>query len=176
VGVVPQDTVLFNESIFYNIKYGRMDATEQEVYQAAKQAAIHNVVMRLPNGYETQVGERGLKLSGGEKQRVALARAFLKNPRLLLCDEATSALDSTTESEILESLRQLAVGRTAIFIAHRLSTARQCDQIVVLEKGTVVEQGSHDVLLSRNGRYANMWEQQILQGDDLDGIDEIELK
>lgn len=160
IGVVPQDTVLFNDSIFYNIHYGRMTASKEEVIEAAKQAAIHDVIMRFPEQYETQVGERGLKLSGGEKQRVALARAFLKAPPVLLCDEATSALDSSTEGEILASLRSLANDRTAIFIAHRLTTAMQCDEIIVLEEGHVVERGSHEVLLSMNGRYAQLWNQQ----------------
>mmetsp|Transcript_26767 Transcript_26767/g.58286 ORF Transcript_26767/g.58286 Transcript_26767/m.58286 type:complete len:775 (-) Transcript_26767:470-2794(-) len=165
IAVVPQDTPLFNNTVLYNIQYGRVDATLEEVYAAARAAAIHNVVLSLSDGYDTLVGERGLKLSGGEKQRVALARAFLKNPRLLLCDEATSALDSSTESEILDSLRQLARGRTAIFIAHRLSTARQCDEIVVLEKGQVLERGSHDELLAAGGRYFEMWEQQSRNGE-----------
>ncbi|KAJ7515908.1 hypothetical protein O6H91_22G034100 [Diphasiastrum complanatum] len=160
IGVVPQDTVLFNDTIFYNIHYGRLSASEEEVYGAAKQAAIHDVVMRFPQQYKTIVGERGLKLSGGEKQRVALARTFLKAPPILLCDEATSALDSTTEGEILASLKSLADNRTAIFVAHRLTTAMQCDQIVVLEGGKVVERGPHEKLLASGGRYAQLWAQQ----------------
>lgn len=160
IGVVPQDTVLFNDTIFYNIHYGRMTASREEVIEAARQAAIHDVIMRFPDQYETKVGERGLKLSGGEKQRVALARAFLKASPLLLCDEATSALDSSTEGEILTALRSLANDRTSIFIAHRLTTAMQCDEIVVLEEGRVVERGSHEVLLGLNGRYAQLWNQQ----------------
>ncbi|CAM6119974.1 unnamed protein product [Calypogeia fissa] len=160
IAVVPQDTVLFNDTIYYNIHYGNMSATEEEVYTAAKQAAIHDVVSRFPQGYRTQVGERGLKLSGGEKQRVALARAFLKAPPILLCDEATSALDSTTESEILGALKSLAQNRTAVFIAHRLTTAAQCDKVVVLENGVVIEHGPHDELLALGGRYAQLWGQQ----------------
>ncbi|KAG6544792.1 hypothetical protein Mapa_013818 [Marchantia paleacea] len=168
IAVVPQDTVLFNDTIYYNIHYGNMAATEEEVYKAAKQAAIHDVIMGFPEQYRTRVGERGLKLSGGEKQRVALARAFLKAPPILLCDEATSALDSTTEAEILGALRSLAQNRTAVFIAHRLTTAMNCDEIVVLENGHVVERGPHDVLLELGGRYAQLWNQQnSTEGDDL---------
>lgn len=160
IGVVPQDTVLFNDTIFHNIHYGRLSATAGEVYDAARQAAIHDTIMNFPEKYSTVVGERGLKLSGGEKQRVALARAFLKASPILLCDEATSALDSTTEAEILNALRSLANNRTSIFVAHRLTTAMQCDEIIVLENGRVVEQGPHEVLLSRAGRYAQLWAQQ----------------
>ncbi|CAM8984046.1 unnamed protein product [Rhodiola kirilowii] len=160
IGVVPQDTVLFNDTIFHNINYGRLSATNEVVYNAAKHAAIHETILRFPDQYSTMVGERGLKLSGGEKQRIALARAFLKASPILLCDEATSALDSTTEAEILSALKSLATNRTSIFIAHRLTTAMQCDEIIVLEKGKVVEQGPHDVLLSKAGRYAQLWRQQ----------------
>ncbi|KAK9144996.1 hypothetical protein Sjap_004899 [Stephania japonica] len=160
IAVVPQDTVLFNDTIFHNIHYGRLSASQEEVYDAARRAAIHDTIMNFPERYSTVVGERGLKLSGGEKQRVALARAFLKAPSILLCDEATSALDSTTEAEILTALRSLANNRTSIFIAHRLTTAMQCDQIIVLENGKVVEQGAHEILLSRGGRYAQLWGQQ----------------
>ncbi|XP_060216924.1 ABC transporter B family member 25, mitochondrial [Lycium barbarum] len=167
IGVVPQDTVLFNDTIFHNIHYGRLSASEEEVYNAARQAAIHDTIMKFPQTYATVVGERGLKLSGGEKQRVALARAFLKAPAILLCDEATSALDSTTESEILSALKSLANNRTAVFIAHRLTTAMQCDEIIVLEDGKVVEQGPHEFLLSRSGRYAQLWSQQ----NTVDGLD-----
>ncbi|XP_073300950.1 ABC transporter B family member 25, mitochondrial [Primulina huaijiensis] len=168
VGVVPQDTVLFNDTIFHNIHYGRLSATEEEVYDAARRAAIHDTIMKFPEKYSTVVGERGLKLSGGEKQRVSLARAFLKAPPIMFCDEATSALDSTTEAEILSALKSLANGRTSIFIAHRLTTAMQCDQIVVLENGRVLEQGPHEVLLSKNGRYAQLWAQQNATVDSLD--------
>ncbi|MCL7032692.1 hypothetical protein MKW94_013698 [Papaver nudicaule] len=160
IGVVPQDTVLFNDTIFHNIRYGRLSASEEEVYDAARRASIHDTIMKFPEQYKTMVGERGLKLSGGEKQRVALARAFLKAPAILLCDEATSALDSTTESEILTALRSIAHNRTSIFIAHRLTTAMQCDEIIVLESGKVVEQGHHDALLLIAGRYAQLWGQQ----------------
>ncbi|KAG7949230.1 hypothetical protein I3843_13G051200 [Carya illinoinensis] len=160
IGVVPQDTVLFNDTIFHNIHYGRLSATKEEVYDAAQRAAIHETIMSFPDKYYTVVGERGLKLSGGEKQRVALARAFLKAPAILLCDEATSALDSTTEAEILRALKSLANNRTSVFIAHRLTTAMQCEEIIVLENGKVIEQGSHEVLLSKAGRYAQLWGQQ----------------
>ncbi|MED6204420.1 ABC transporter B member 25 [Stylosanthes scabra] len=168
IGVVPQDTVLFNDTIFHNIHYGRLSATEEEVYDAARQAAIHDTIMNFPQKYSTVVGERGLKLSGGEKQRVALARAFLKAPAILLCDEATSALDSTTEAEILSALKSLSNNRTSIFIAHRLTTAMQCDEIIVLENGKVIEQGPHEVLLSNGGRYAQLWGQQ---NNTIDAID-----
>ncbi|KAG4963992.1 hypothetical protein AAZX31_14G192500 [Glycine max] len=168
IGVVPQDTVLFNDTIFHNIHYGRLSATKEEVYEAAQQAAIHNTIMNFPDKYSTVVGERGLKLSGGEKQRVALARAFLKAPAILLCDEATSALDSTTEAEILSALKSVANNRTSIFIAHRLTTAMQCDEIIVLENGKVIEQGPHEVLLSKAGRYAQLWGQQ---NNTVDAID-----
>eukprot|EP00249_Psilotum_nudum_P019399 c27231_g1_i1 orf=391-2952(+) len=167
IAVVPQDTVLFNDSIFYNIQYGRMSATKEEVYEAAKRAAIHDVIMTFPEKYGTIVGERGLKLSGGEKQRVALARAFLKSPPIWLCDEATSALDSTTEAEILSTLKSLAHNRTAIFIAHRLTTAMQCDKIIVLENGKPLEEGSHESLLALGGRYSQLWRQQNTDGSDL---------
>ncbi|CAI9107189.1 OLC1v1006492C1 [Oldenlandia corymbosa var. corymbosa] len=168
IGVVPQDTVLFNDTIYHNIHYGRLSATEEEVYDAARRAAIHDTIMNFPLKYSTVVGERGLKLSGGEKQRVALARAFLKAPAILLCDEATSALDSTTEAEILNALKALANNRTSIFIAHRLTTAMQCDEIIVLENGKVVEQGPHDILLANPGRYAQLWTQQNSTVDSLD--------
>ncbi|KAK1412706.1 hypothetical protein QVD17_34169 [Tagetes erecta] len=174
IGVVPQDTVLFNDTIFHNIHYGRLSASPEEVYDAARKAAIHDTIMNFPQQYSTLVGERGLKLSGGEKQRVALARAFLKAPPILLCDEATSALDSTTEAEILTALRSLANNRTAVFVAHRLTTAMQCDEIIVLEKGRVVEQGPHEVLLSNGGRYAQLWSQQNNTVDDLDAAIKLE--
>ncbi|KAA8543621.1 hypothetical protein F0562_021633 [Nyssa sinensis] len=176
IGVVPQDTVLFNDTIFHNIHYGCLSATKEEVYDAARRAAIHDTIMNFPDKYSTVVGERGLKLSGGEKQRVALARAFLKAPPILLCDEATSALDSTTEAEILSALNSLANNRTSIFIAHRLTTAMQCDEIIVLENGKVVEQGPHEVLLSKAGRYAQLWAQQNNTADGVDTSTTIKLE
>ncbi|SEA74192.1 ABCB family ABC transporter ATP-binding protein/permease [Rubrimonas cliftonensis] len=160
VGVVPQDTVLFNDTIGYNIAYGREGATRAEVEAAARSAAIHGFIERLPQGYETQVGERGLKLSGGEKQRVAIARTILKNPPILILDEATSALDSQTEQEIQDQLRQLGRDRTVIMIAHRLSTVTDADEIIVLDAGEVVERGTHAALVARGGRYAAMWRLQ----------------
>eukprot|EP00891_Asterochloris_glomerata_P008475 jgi/Astpho2/8475/Aster-05520 len=160
VGSVPQDVPLFNETIYYNIMYGSLGASQEEVFRAAREASIHDTITAMPDGYDTLVGERGLKLSGGEKQRVALARAFLKSPKILLCDEATSALDSKTEKQILAALQTLAHGRTAVFVAHRLSTAAQCDQIVVLEQGQVAEFGSHSELLAQGGKYAAMWQRQ----------------
>ncbi|XP_010547390.1 PREDICTED: ABC transporter B family member 25, mitochondrial [Tarenaya hassleriana] len=175
IGVVPQDTVLFNDTIFQNIHYGRLSATEEEVYDAARRAAIHETILNFPEKYSTVVGERGLKLSGGEKQRIALARAFLKSPAILLCDEATSALDSTTEAEILSALKSIANNRTSIFIAHRLTTAMQCDEIIVLENGKLVEQGSHEALLGiAGGRYAQLWTQQNSTVDSLDGFIKLE--
>ncbi len=160
IGVVPQDTVLFNDTVGYNIAYGREGATHAEVIAAAKAAQIHDFITALPEGYDTPVGERGLKLSGGEKQRVGIARTLLKNPPILLLDEATSALDSETEQGILESLRAMGKGRSVITIAHRLSTVVDADKIVVLEKGEVVESGTHTDLLAKGGRYASMWQRQ----------------
>ncbi|MBT2131178.1 ABCB family ABC transporter ATP-binding protein/permease [Aliiroseovarius lamellibrachiae] len=160
IGVVPQDTVLFNDSIYYNIAYGRPDASREEVEEAARAAKIHDFIMGLPDGYDTSVGERGLKLSGGEKQRVGIARTLLKNPPILLLDEATSALDTQTERDIQDSLREMGLGRTVITIAHRLSTIADADQIVVLEQGKIVEQGRHEDLLARQGRYSAMWARQ----------------
>jgi ATP-binding cassette subfamily B protein len=157
IGVVPQDTVLFNDTIYYNIAYGREHATRDEVIKAAKDSQIHDFIMSLPDTYQTHVGERGLKLSGGEKQRVGIARTLLKNPPILLLDEATSALDSETEHEIQEALERAGQGRTVITIAHRLSTVQKADRILVLEKGTVVETGTHNELLKQNGRYLDLW-------------------
>ncbi|ABV93507.1 putative multidrug export ATP-binding/permease protein [Dinoroseobacter shibae DFL 12 = DSM 16493] len=160
IGVVPQDTVLFNDTILYNIAYGRPEASRSEIEAAAKAAEIHEFIYSLPEGYETKVGERGLKLSGGEKQRVGIARTLLKNPPILLLDEATSALDSETERDIQDSLAAMGQGRTVITIAHRLSTVVDADRIVVLENGVIVEEGTHDELLARGGRYASMWTRQ----------------
>ncbi|NOD34282.1 ATP-binding cassette domain-containing protein [Ruegeria sp. HKCCD7296] len=160
IGVVPQDTVLFNDTIRYNIAYGRDGATMDEVEAAAKAAQIHDFISSLPEGYDTKVGERGLKLSGGEKQRVGIARTLLKNPPILLLDEATSALDTDTEQDIKDALARAGEGRTVITIAHRLSTIAEADQIVVLEAGEIIEQGKHDELLARGRRYAQLWSRQ----------------
>lgn len=157
IGIVPQDTVLFNETLLYNIQYGRPDATPDEVIAAAKAAHLHPFVERLPEGYATRVGERGLKLSGGEKQRVAIARALLKNPPILIFDEATSALDSKTEKAIQAELEFAAIGRTTLVIAHRLSTVMNADEILVLDSGRIIERGSHRALLDQHGVYAQMW-------------------
>ncbi|KQI69694.1 metal ABC transporter permease [Loktanella sp. 3ANDIMAR09] len=165
IGVVPQDTVLFNDTIHYNIAYGRPGATEAEIREAARAAKIHDFIMDLPNGYETTVGERGLKLSGGEKQRVGIARTLLKNPPILLLDEATSALDTDTEREIQSELRAMGQGRTVLTIAHRLSTIQDADRIVVLENWEIVEQGDHDALLAQAGRYAQLWNRQSEEDD-----------
>ena len=157
IGIVPQDTVLFNDSIFYNINYGRPDASREEVFAAARAAQLHDFIESLPQKYETRVGERGLKLSGGEKQRVAIARTLLKNPPILIFDEATSALDSATERAIQGQLELAAVGRTALIIAHRLSTVMNADEILVMEAGHVIERGTHAALLDAGGTYAQMW-------------------
>jgi ATP-binding cassette, subfamily B, heavy metal transporter len=157
IAIVPQDTVLFNDTIYYNILYGRPDATRDEVEQAARAAHIHESIVGLPDGYETAVGERGLKLSGGEKQRVAIARALLKNPAILIFDEATSALDSKSEQAIQTELDRIAQGRTTFVIAHRLSTVMNADEILVVDRGEIVERGRHSELLARRGQYAQMW-------------------
>ncbi|GGY17726.1 metal ABC transporter permease [Paludibacterium paludis] len=160
IGIVPQDTVLFNDTIYYNIAYGRPEATREEVIDAARSAHIHDFVMGLPDGYDTQVGERGLKLSGGEKQRVAIARTILKNPPVLIFDEATSALDSHTEKAIQSELAAISANRTTLVIAHRLSTVVDADRILVMDQGEIVEAGTHRELLERGGRYAGMWRLQ----------------
>ncbi len=160
IAIVPQDTVLFNDTIYYNIRYGRPEARSEEVEAAARAAHIHEFILRMPDGYETEVGERGLKLSGGEKQRVAIARALLKNPAILIFDEATSALDSKSEKAIQAELERIQVGRTTLVIAHRLSTVMDADQILVMDGGAIVERGSHAELLAANGQYAQMWRLQ----------------
>jgi ATP-binding cassette subfamily B protein len=157
IGIVPQDTVLFNDTVYYNIRYGRPDATREEVIAAAQAAHIHDLIQSLPEGYEATVGERGLKLSGGEKQRVAIARAILKKPRILIFDEATSALDSKSEKSIQAELNRVARGHTTLVIAHRLSTVMDADQILVMDHGRIVERGTHRELLERGGLYAQMW-------------------
>lgn len=160
IGVVPQDTVLFNNTIYYNIAYGRPDASDDDIKEAARLAHLDGFIKQLPDGYQTMVGERGLKVSGGEKQRIAIARMLLKNPGIIVFDEATSSLDSTSEQAILEALREVAASNTTLAIAHRLSTIIDADNIVVLDKGRVVEQGTHDALLKKNGVYADLWELQ----------------
>jgi len=166
IGIVPQDTVLFNDTIFYNIQYGRPEATRDEVIAAAKAAHIHDFIESTPDKFETRVGERGLKLSGGEKQRVAIARALLKNPPILIFDEATSALDSKSENAIQAELERIAVGRTTLVIAHRLSTVMNADEILVLDQGRIVERGSHRALLELGGAYAQMWSLQQQEAEE----------
>ncbi|HEY4174264.1 MAG TPA: ABC transporter ATP-binding protein/permease [Rhodopila sp.] len=165
IGVVPQDTVLFNDTIRYNIGYGRPGASQADIEQAARSAQVHDFVLKLPEGYDTKVGERGLKLSGGEKQRVAIARTILKDPRILILDEATSALDSRTEQEIQTALRAVSNRRTTLVIAHRLSTVVDADEIIVLQDGAVAERGTHIALLAQDGLYARMWALQATEHD-----------
>ena len=160
IGIVPQDTVMFNDSIFYNISYGRPGASRAEVEEAARLAHVHDFIVAMPDGYETQVGERGLKLSGGEKQRVAIARTILKDPGIMLFDEATSALDSKTEKDIQANLKEVSRDRSTLVIAHRLSTIVDADQILVLDSGSIVERGRHAELLTADGKYADMWHRQ----------------
>ena len=166
IGIVPQDTVLFNDTIGYNIGYGRQGANQDEIEEAARGASIHGFIESLPDQYAAKVGERGLKLSGGEKQRVAIARTLLKNPPVLILDEATSALDSRTESEIQATLERISERRTTIIIAHRLSTVVNADQIIVLEAGRVAEKGTHLQLLRKNGLYADMWARQQSEAEE----------
>ena len=160
IGIVPQDTVLFNDTIGYNIRYGRWDASEEEVREAARMAQVAAFIEALPDGYDTTVGERGLKLSGGEKQRVAIARTILKGPPILILDEATSALDTATEREIQSAIEEVSHNRTALVIAHRLSTVVNADSIIVLQDGMIAEQGTHGELIARGGLYAAMWDRQ----------------
>jgi ATP-binding cassette subfamily B protein len=157
IGIVPQDTVLFNDTIAYNIAYGRPEASTDEIEAAAKSAHIHDFILSLPQGYQTMVGERGLKLSGGEKQRVAIARTLLKDPPILIFDEATSALDSRNERAIQAELEAAARDKTVLVIAHRLSTVVDAHEILVMEQGRIIERGTHGALLARRGRYAQMW-------------------
>lgn len=161
IGVVPQDTTLFNETLMYNLKYANPDATDEDVFEACRAAAIHDRILSFPDGYNTKVGDRGLRLSGGERQRVAIARTILKNPKIIMLDEATSALDAHTEQEIQDKLENLGQGRTLLLIAHRLSTVTHADQIIVLNNGTIVEKGNHEELVAARGRYASMWEKQV---------------
>lgn len=174
IGMVPQDTVLFNDTIRYNIRYGRPDASDDEVEEAAKLAQIHGFILSLPKGYDTVVGERGLKLSGGEKQRVSIARTILKGPPILILDEATSALDSHTEQDIQTALRQVSRNRTTLVIAHRLSTIVDADEIIVLDQGRIAERGTHDKLLRKRGLYAAMWSRQRQVDEARRKLDEVE--
>jgi len=166
IGVVPQDTVLFNDTVYYNIAYGRPDASRAEVEEAARLASIHDFIQASPDGYDTLVGERGLKLSGGEKQRVAIARTILKSPRILVFDEATSALDTRTEREIQSALAAVSRGHTTLVIAHRLSTVVDADEIIVLADGAIGERGRHGELLARDGLYCSMWRRQQVANAD----------
>jgi ATP-binding cassette subfamily B protein len=170
IGVVPQDSVLFNDTIFYNIKYGRPEATDDEVYAAARLAQIDTFIRTLPDGYKTMVGERGLKLSGGEKQRVAIARAILKRPRILIFDEATSALDSATEQAVQANLAAISKDTTTIVIAHRLSTIVSADEILVLDRGRIVERGDHARLVQAGGLYADLWRRQAERPEAVDAL------
>jgi subfamily B ATP-binding cassette protein MsbA len=160
VGIVPQETMLFNGTVYDNILYGRLDATKEEVMAASKAANAHNFIMELPNGYDTQLGDRGVNISGGQRQRIAIARAILKNPQILILDEATSALDTESERVVQDALDRLMVGRTSFVIAHRLSTIKNADKILVLEKGKVVEEGNHDELIAQDGLYAHLYKIQ----------------
>ena len=165
IGVVPQDTVLFNDTIKYNIAYGRIGSTDEEVQNASQSADVHRQIQSFADGYDTVVGERGLKLSGGEKQRVAIARTMLKAPDIILLDEATSALDTETERNIQTSLNKICVNKTSIVVAHRLSTIVNADQILVLKEGVIVERGTHTQLLDMDGVYSHMWNQQLSEDD-----------
>ena len=164
IGIVQQDVFLFADTIFENIRYGKPDATFEEVVEAAKKAEIYEDIMKMPNGFETYVGERGTLLSGGQKQRVSIARIFLRNPKILILDEATSALDSITEQQIQKAFNELSKGRTTLIIAHRLATIRDADRIVLVDDGVVKECGTHEELISQNGEYAKLYNAQNLQG------------
>jgi len=170
IAVVPQDVVLFNASLRYNLRYGNPNATDEDLQRALESSKLAKQVQSWETGLDTLVGERGLKLSGGEKQRVAIARAILKDAPILLCDEATSALDAETEAAVMEDLLHAAQGRTTLLVAHRLSTVRHADLIVVMDKGAVVEQGTHEDLLASGGKYSEMWNMQISDGDDAELI------
>ena len=161
IGIVQQDIYLFNASIRENILYGRLDATEEEVIEAARRANIHDYILSLPDGYDTQIGERGVRLSGGQKQRLSIARVFLKNPPILILDEATSALDNTTEILIQQALDELCKGRTTLVVAHRLSTIKNADEIAVIADGGILEQGTHEELMQKGGLYAMLYQQQF---------------
>ena len=161
IGIVQQDIYLFNDSIKENIRYGRLDATDEEIIRAAKRANIHDYVMTLPKGYDTVIGERGVRLSGGQKQRLSIARVFLKNPPILILDEATSALDNTTEILIQNALDELCVGRTTLVVAHRLSTIKNADEIAVVDDGQIVEQGTHENLMKQQGIYYRLYQLQF---------------
>ncbi|HEY5412243.1 MAG TPA: ATP-binding cassette domain-containing protein, partial [Caulobacteraceae bacterium] len=161
IGIVPQDTVLFNDTVRYNIAYGRIGASEAEIAEAARHAQIEKFIVELPQGYDSMVGERGLKLSGGERQRVGIARALLADPRVLILDEATSALDGKTEAAIQATLRRARRGRTTLVVAHRLSTVSDANEILVIRAGRVVERGAHAALLARDGEYAALWRRQV---------------
>jgi ATP-binding cassette subfamily B protein len=165
VGLVPQDVVLFNDTIRYNIGYGAPEATQEELNEAARRAQLLDFIEALPQGWETRVGERGLKLSGGEKQRVGIARVIVKDPPILILDEATSSLDSRTEAEVQNALEEAAKGRTTVVVAHRLSTIAGADQIIVLKDGVVVERGRHADLVARGGEYAELWRRQAEEPD-----------
>ena len=165
--MVPQDTVLFNETIGYNINYGKVDADQSEMENAAKISEIHDKILSLPEGYDTKVGERGLKLSGGEKQRVAMARSLLSSPNIIVLDEATSSLDTATEKAIQDALTRVCAGKTCVMVAHRLSTVVEADQIIVMDQGEIVEAGTHTELLTLEGKYAEMWNiQKVANGPD----------
>lgn len=167
IGIVQQDIYLFNASIRDNILYGRLDATEEEVIEAAKRANIHDYIMQMEHGYDTQIGERGVRLSGGQKQRLSIARVFLKNPPILILDEATSALDNTTEILIQQALDELCKGRTTLVVAHRLSTIKNADEIAVISEGCIAEQGTHEALIARNGIYAQLYHQQFRDNEEV---------